>query len=162
MPHIVSVGEALVEIMRTERDRPLDRPAEFSGPYPSGAPAIFASAAARLGALVGFIGSVGEDAFGDCIVNRLLADGIDCSAVRRVSDRLTGIAFVAYRSNGERSFVFHMAQSAAVEMDVEQIPANFLSDVRYLHVMGSSLSSSEAMRATCYAVAATVHAQGAR
>jgi sugar/nucleoside kinase (ribokinase family) len=160
MPQIVTAGEALVEIMRTERDRPLSRPAAFSGPYPSGAPAIFASAAARLGASAGFVGSVGQDAFGDCIMDRLMADGIDCSAVRRVHDRLTGIAFVAYRSDGGRSFVFHMAASAAVDVNVEQIPPGYLDGVRYLHVMGSSLSAGEELRLVCYAAAAAVHAQG--
>ena len=33
MPAIVAIGEALVEIMRSERDRPLDRPAGFVGPF---------------------------------------------------------------------------------------------------------------------------------
>jgi tagatose kinase len=160
MPKIVTIGEALVEIMRTGRDQPLDRPAEFAGPYPSGAPAIFASAAARLGAAVGFVGTVGDDPFGACVTNRLLADGIDCSALRRVSERLTGIAFVAYKSDGSRSFVFHLAQSAAALVDEDQLPQGYLDDVRYLHVMGSSLTLSEGMRRVCYHAAESVHAHG--
>jgi len=160
MPTIVSIGEALVEVMRTERDRPLDQAALFSGPYPSGAPAILASAAARLGANVGFIGTVGTDAFGDCVAKRLATDGIDCRALRRTSERLTGIAFVAYSSDGSRTFLFHIAQSAAVLVDPEQIPTDYLSDTRYLHIMGSALASSESMRRACYRAAEVVHAQG--
>jgi sugar/nucleoside kinase (ribokinase family) len=49
---ILTFGEALVEIMRVERDQLLDRPGTFLGPYPSGAPFIFAAQAARLGAHV--------------------------------------------------------------------------------------------------------------
>lgn len=160
MAAIVTVGEALVEIIRCERDRPLDRAAQFSGPYPSGAPAIFASAAARLGAPVGFVGTVGDDAFGDCILNRLQADGIDCSAVTHRDDRLTGIAFVAYRSDGSRSFVFHLPQSAAAQVSPNQMPTGYLAGTRFLHVMGSSLSISESMRQTCYQAARQVKAQG--
>ena len=160
MATIVSIGEALVEIMRLGRDQPLDRPGEFSGPYPSGAPAILASAAARLGASVGFVGAVGADPFGECLLSRLLADGIDCSAVRRVAERTTGIAFVAYRSDGSRSFVFHLAQSAAALVNFEQLPPGYLDDTRYLHVMGSALTVSEEMRQTCYRAAQIVHAQG--
>ncbi|MCD6518869.1 MAG: sugar kinase [Anaerolineae bacterium] len=160
MPEIVTVGEALVEVMRTRRDCPLDKPAEFAGPYPSGAPAIFASAAARLGASVGFVGTVGEDAFGDCVLNRLLDDGVDCSAVRRMKDRLTGIAFVAYRSDGSRSFIFHLPQAAAAFVDLEQIPRGYLDSVRYVHIMGSSLSISPSLRETCYYVAEQVKARG--
>jgi len=160
MPSIVSIGEAIVEIMRTDRDAPLDRAAEFVGPYPSGAPAIFASAAARLGADVGFVGSVGRDPFGDCVWNRLSADGMDISAVMRLDARLTGIAFVAYRSDGSRTFVFHLAHSAAALIDWGQIPEGFLGGARYLHVMGSALSCSEAMRQTCYRAAREVSARG--
>ncbi len=46
---VISLGELLVEVMRKEVDQPLDRPADFVGPFPSGAPAIFIDAIARLG-----------------------------------------------------------------------------------------------------------------
>jgi fructokinase len=91
------------------------------------------------------------DAFGECIANRLKADGVDCRALRPVVGRVTGMAFVAYRSDGSRSFLFHLPQSAAVEVDLSQIPADYLDDVRYLHVMGSSLSGGPALRELCYA-----------
>lgn len=160
MPTIVSIGEALVEIMRTERDRPLDQPALFSGPYPSGAPAILASAAARLGAGVGFVGTIGDDAFGDCLARRLAADGIDCRALQRTPERTTGTAFVAYRSDGSRTFLFHTTQSAAVLVDWSQIPAGYLESTRYLHIMGSALASGDSLRQTCYRAAEVVHSQG--
>jgi sugar/nucleoside kinase (ribokinase family) len=160
MPTIVAIGEALVEIMRPGRDQPLDQPGAFFGPYPSGAPAILASAAARLGASVGFVGTVGDDPFGRSVRARLLADGIDCAALRVTSERLTGIAFVAYRRDGSRSFVFHLAQSAAALVDTDQLPAGYLDETRFLHIMGSSLTLSEGMRRACYQAAATVHAHG--
>ena len=160
MPDIVAVGEVLVEVMRTERDVPLDRPAPLSGPYPSGAPGIFASAAARLGANVGLVGTLGRDALGDCVWDRLHEDGIDCGAVRRTDEALTGIAFVAYRSDGGRSFVFHLPQSAAALVCVDQLPRGYLERAHHAHIMGSSLCISDSMRETCYHVARTVHAQG--
>jgi len=160
MPHIVTIGEALVEVMRTELDRPLNRPAPLVGPYPSGAPAIFCSAAARLGASTGFVGTVGQDPFGDCITSRLTDDGVDIMGVRERQDLLTGIAFVAYASDGSRSFCFHMAQAAASQVDWEQIPDGYLDDVRYLHIMGSALSASQSMRQACYRAARHVSANG--
>jgi tagatose kinase len=160
MAEILMAGEALVEMMRVERDRPLDRPALFGGPYPSGAPAIAASCAARLGASVGFVGAVGQDPFGDCIRQRLGDDGIDLTALAVHADLLTAIAFVAYRSDGSRSFVFHLPQSAAAQVSMAQIPSGYLHGVRYLHIMGSSLSASPALRETCCALADAVHADG--
>lgn len=160
MPTIVTIGEALVEVMRTERDRPLDRPGPLSGPYPSGAPAIFADAASRLGADAGLVATVGDDPFGRCVMDRLRADGVDCAALRVAPERLTGIAFVAYRSDGGRSFIFHLVDSAAALVEWAQIPEGYLDDARYLHVMGSALSFSDAMRQACYRAAAAVAGQG--
>jgi len=153
MPTIVALGEALVEIMRRDRDVPLDDPGLFVGPFPSGAPAIFADAAARLGASAGFAGTIGDDPFGDCIQHRLCADGVDCTALVRDPAHLTGIAFVSYRADGSRSFVFHLADSAAARLSVEQVPSRWLKDIRYLHITGSSLSSGGGMREACYALA---------
>lgn len=160
MPDIVAVGEALVEIMRTGLDQPLDRPGAFAGPFPSGAPAIFANAAARLGGAVGMVATVGDDAFGRCIRDRLEADGLHLGALRVTGDKLTGIAFVSYRSDGERSFLFHLRDAAAADVSLEQMPDGYLDDVRHLHVTGSSLSVSASLRETCYELARRVHARG--
>ena len=160
MPSIIAVGEALVEIMRTELDRPLDRPAAFAGPFPSGAPAIFASAAARLGESVGMVATVGDDAFGRCISDRLGADGLDLGALQVSRSKLTGMAFVSYRSDGERSFLFHLRDAAAADVSLDQIPDGYLDDVRHLHIAGSSLSVGASLREACYALAQRVHRRG--
>ena len=68
---IVTMGPLLCEIMRKELDKPLDRPADFSGPYPSGDTAIMLNAAAKLGARCAMIGVVGDDGFGRCVTDRL-------------------------------------------------------------------------------------------
>ena len=50
MAEIVIMGELLVEIMRAEEDVQLYETGKyFRGPFPSGAPGIFVSTAARLG-----------------------------------------------------------------------------------------------------------------
>jgi hypothetical protein len=40
---VITIGEALVEIMRPDRGQPLDGPGEFRGPFTSGAPALLPS-----------------------------------------------------------------------------------------------------------------------
>jgi sugar/nucleoside kinase (ribokinase family) len=157
---IGAIGEALVEVMRTRVDDPLDRPSEFIGPFPSGAPAIFADAAARLGHSVGFIGAVGNDDFGSCILDRLRADGLDITHCVRVPDRATGVAFVTYFSNGSRRFLYHIAQAAAGQMP--EPPADYLARMKYLHICGSSLSVSERMRNACYRACDLVRSIGGK
>ena len=75
MAEIWTMGETLVEIMRTEVDKPLNETALFSGPYPSGSSAIMISTVARMGHSCGIISGVGKDGFGECMLNRLKKDG---------------------------------------------------------------------------------------
>jgi sugar/nucleoside kinase (ribokinase family) len=157
---IVAIGEALVEVMRTRVDDPLDKASEFVGPFPSGAPAIFADQAARLGSKVGFIGAVGDDDFGTCLLDRLQADGLDVTHCPRVPDRATGVAFVTYFSDGSRRFLYHIVNAAAGQMpDLD--PAYFRG-VKFLHICGSSLSVSERMRDSCYQSVELTKAAGGR
>lgn len=150
MPQVLSLGELLVEVMRPEVDQPLDEPGPLMGPFPSGAPAIFIDAVARLGVACGFIGVVGDDPFGQCVLRRLKEDGVDVRRIRVVSHRVTGIAFVSYRSDGTRQFLFHLPQSAAALLAPEDVREDYLYDVRALHITGSALGISESAREACY------------
>ena len=77
MPQVVTIGEILVEIMATEIGQTFLEPGLFAGPYPSGAPAIFADQAARVGATTAMIGCVGPDDFGTLNLERLRGSGVD-------------------------------------------------------------------------------------
>ena len=157
---IVAIGELIVEIMRTRVDSPLDRADEFIGPFPSGAPAIFADQAARLGHDVAYIGAVGDDDFGMCLTDRLAADGVDIRHVAQVEGVATGCAFVTYFSDGSRKFIFHIGNSAAGQLP--QPTAEMLAGADWLHLCGSTLSASEAMRQACYQACELAVAAGAR
>lgn len=157
---ILALGEALVEVMRTRVDDPLDKALEFVGPFPSGAPAIFADQAARLGHKVGFIGAVGDDDFGTCLLDRLTADGLDVTHCPRVAERATGVAFVTYFSDGSRRFLYHIADAAAGQMP--PVDRKYVGQAKFLHICGSSLSVSERMRNACYEACEAVKAAGGR
>lgn len=55
MAEIVTMGELLCEIMRPTENVELYETGYFRGPFPSGAPGIFISTAARLGCSAGII-----------------------------------------------------------------------------------------------------------
>ena len=137
MIKLLIMGESLVEIMRDQVDIPLGIPGIFRGPYPSGAPAICASAAARLGCETALISGVGDDDFGKCITDRLKNDGVDISHVLVDPEISTGCTFVTYFSDGSRKFIFHMGNTPAVKAkapEIEDFP-----DLEIMHVMGCSL-----------------------
>ena len=138
MAEIVTMGELLVEIMRPKEDIPLYESDYFRGPFPSGAPGIFISTAARLGHSTAIISGVGNDDFGENIMRRLKHDGVDVSRVIIPEDGHTGIAFVTYFADGSRKFLFYMDNSPCVKA---KAPENFtgFEDTKYFHIMGCSL-----------------------
>jgi sugar/nucleoside kinase (ribokinase family) len=149
MAEIITLGEILVEIMRPDVGLPLDRPGEFHGPFASGAPAIFAVAAARLGLDVAFIGAVGEDAFGRLLRARLSAEGVDTSGLQVAQGYATGAAFVAYDDSGGREFVFHISHAAAGQLKPGLISPVLFENVKWLHISGSTIFLNDNSRAAC-------------
>lgn len=159
-PEVVSLGEALVEIMRKDLDVPHKVPGVYLGPYPSGAPAIFIDAAAKLGLNTGFIGVVGDDEFGELLVERLSRDGVDVRCLRAAEGYTTGTAFVMYYSSGSRKFIFHLRHSAAGQLSPEDVDEEYIAKFRLLHIMGSSLAVSKSSREACYKAAEIAHKRG--
>ena len=157
---IVSLGEVLVEIMRAGKDEPLGVSGTFLGPYASGAPAIFAWAAARLGARVRFAGVCGDDAFGTLCRRQLGAAGVELH-VRVVPDYETGAAFVSYDGAGDREFLFYLKRTAAAQLSPADVTPELLEGTRWLHVTGSSLGVSEGMRQAVFTAVKGAKARGA-
>jgi sugar/nucleoside kinase (ribokinase family) len=161
-PRVIALGELLVEVMRKDVDQPLSQPGEFVGPFPSGAPAIFADAVARLGGSVGFVGVVGRDDFADCVLGRLQSDGVDTTYVRTAPAYTTGIAFVSYRSDGSRHFVFHLPQAAAALLAPDDVSPSYVRQAQFIHVTGSALSISQSARQACYKAIREIKEAGGR
>ena len=141
MKRVATLGEILVEILAVERGQSFCGPGPLMGPYPSGAPAIFIDQVARLGQPCGIIGCVGDDDFGALNVERLRSDGVDVSAIAVHAGAPTGTAFVTYRDDGERHFVFNIAHSASRYIDITDAGDALLASCDHLHIMGSSLFS---------------------
>jgi sugar/nucleoside kinase (ribokinase family) len=149
MPEIITLGEVLVEIMRPSVGQPLDRVGTFNGPYPSGAPAIFAVAAARLGLDTGFIGAVGQDAFGRLMRSCFAQERVDASQLQTPSGYSTGAAFVAYEPGGTREFVFHIRHAAAGQTSDQLIQEPYFENVKWTHISGSTVFLNPNSRSAC-------------
>jgi sugar/nucleoside kinase (ribokinase family) len=153
------MGELLVEIMRIEKDKPLDTPDLFKGPFPSGAPAIFISTAAQLGNHTKIWGGVAKDKFGDMLLKRLAGDGVDVSDVNvGGTGGATGVAFVAYDSSGGREFIFHLDGTSAT--DISFTKTGDIPD--FFHVMGCSLTINDRLKAEIEHACSYFSAAGAK
>ncbi len=157
---VLTAGELIVEIMRPSVDMPLDTTGRFRGPFPSGAPAIFADASARIGKRTGFVGSLGQDGFGRLIRKRFSDDCIDGKLIPSIRFKSTGCAFVAYNRDGGRNFIFHIAGTASDRLPSIARAVKYAQSFRHLHLMGCSLSISRSIRDVCTAMAAAVKQAG--
>ena len=141
MKSILTIGEILVEIMATEKGDGFLEPINLIGPFPSGAPAIFIDQAAKFGQPAAIIGCVGADDFGRVNLDRLRRDGVDVEGVRIDPEMATGSAFVRYRPDGSRAFVYNIKHSAAGAISLDSAAKAVLNRGDHLHVMGTALSS---------------------
>lgn len=114
MGKIVALGEVVADIYRDEGDSSVEMP--FTA-RPGGAPANVAVAASRLGTEAAFVGSVGDDLFGNFILDALEAEGVDTGGVRRCDPPTrTSLAFVEIDEEGDREFTFYRTDPAADEL----------------------------------------------
>lgn len=143
MKKIVAAGEILAEIMADDIGEGFPEPISLTGPYPSGATAIYIDQVAKLGQPCAIISTVGADDFGRVNLDRLRADGVDISAVGVDPSRPTGTAFVRYRPDGSRDFVFNIEHSACGRVSRSDAARQVLDTADHFHVTGSSLSSPE-------------------
>ena len=72
---------------------------------PGGKGANQAVALARLGVETSFIGCVGEDEFGGCLLEDLKRDGVDASCARQIPSVPSGVAVILLQEGGQNSIV---------------------------------------------------------
>ncbi|WP_163271036.1 tagatose kinase [Chelativorans alearense] len=140
MTKILTVGEILVEIVAATRGDGFREVQPLTGPYPSGAPAIFINQVGRLGFDAAIIGRVGDDDFGRLNIARLAADGIDVSGIDVATGEATGCAFVRYRPDGSRAFVYTLDGSATATLALTDAGEALMDSCGHIHIMGTALS----------------------
>lgn len=139
--NICTMGELLVEFLSRNTNQGFTQPGEFTGPYPSGAPAIFAAQVARLGFNSTLFGCVGNDDFGRLNIERLRLEGVITDGISIIDQAPTGTAFVSYRNQTERDFIFNIPNSACGHFTSKHLDINLLKQCQHIHIMGSSLFS---------------------
>ncbi len=141
VPTVLAAGELLVEFVSLEKGCGLRKITSFRGPFPSGAPGIFADQAALTGCRALMVGAVAEDSFGDIIFDRFVRDGVGTDYIVRLPGMTTGSAFVSYFEDGSRTFVFNLSNAAACNISIDPKLADLIAagGVTWFHVSGSSL-----------------------
>ena len=153
---IVALGEAMVEFNQTHASEPHYLQG-FGGDTSN---AIIA--AARAQARVAYISRVGDDHFGQTLLDLWAREGVDCTAVERDARAATGVYFVTHsrpehgavpEHTGHR-FSYLRANSAASQMTPQWLDgpaAALIRQARILHVSGISMGISASACDTVFA-----------
>src|SRR5512137_1319607 len=132
MPAVISHGEMLIDFVSTVNGVPLIEAPSFVK-APGGAPANVAVGLARLGIAAGFMGQVGDDAFGHFLEQTLRENAVDVAALRFSHEARTMLAFVSLRVDGERDFMFYRHPSADMLYRPEDVDADYIRRAKVFH-----------------------------
>jgi ribokinase len=83
---------------------------------PGGKGANTAVAAAKLGAKVSLLAAIGDDSYGELLLNSLREAGVDTALIRR-SERPTGVAYIFVTPDGENSILVSPGANSALAID---------------------------------------------
>jgi sugar/nucleoside kinase (ribokinase family) len=157
---LLIVGEAIVAYQR-DLGSGAGAAQPFTGPWASGAPAITAYIAARLGVDTRFVGGVGPDAGGQVMREAFERGGVGLDGLRVIPDRPTATVRITYRGDGAREFDFAVRDSAATqvrETDLGTLPER----ADWVHLSGSALMFGEPLAQTALTAFDRARRAGAR
>ena len=132
MKKIITIGEALIDFIPNKKGCSLKEVVGFER-VAGGAPANVAAVVSKLGGKSNFISQLGEDAFGDYIIDELNKVNVDTSYVLRTNKANTGLAFVSLKEDGNRDFSFYRNPSANMLLNESEINKEWFNDCHSLH-----------------------------
>ncbi len=141
------VGEALIDMICTDRGSSLSNGSHFLKKT-GGAPTNVAAAIAALGGQVDLMAKVGNDPFGDQLVQEMESFCVSTQFMCRDNNKFTTIAFVSLMENGERDFVF--SRGADGTLSKEDIKDFDITDYNVIHFGSATAFLEGSLRETYY------------
>lgn len=155
---VLALGEAMVEFNQTQHEPPIYLQG-FGGDTSNAA-----IAAARAGARAGYLSRLGQDHWGELLMQLWAREGVDTRGILRHAQAPSGVYFVSHDERGHH-FSYARAGSAASRMqpaDVAGTWSGLIGQSQWLHLSGITLGISPSACDTAYAAMHAARAQGTR
>ena len=117
MNRLYSIGELLIDFQSVGTGSLKDT-AQFVKKA-GGAPANVCAQVVKLGNQATYLTKVGDDGFGDFLIEALKDVGIDTHLIMKDKHYNTSLAFVSFQENGEREFSFYRKAAADLNFNKE-------------------------------------------
>lgn len=141
MGNLFAIGEILIDFIPHQKGSALKDVVSFTR-MPGGAPANVAAAVTKFGGTASLITKIGQDAFGDFLLEQLAESGVNTDKIVRTKEANTGLAFVSLREDGERDFSFYRNPSADLLLEESEINADWFQQSDILHFCSVDLVES--------------------
>lgn len=148
MLDVVTLGESMVQLTPTRTG--LLRYASHFERFVAGAESNVAIGLSRLGHRTGWIGRVGADELGACVVASIRGEGVDVSQVVYDEEAPTGVYFKERRHPGLTRVYYYRAGSAGSRLAPSNLDAAYIREARYLHLTGITPALSTSCRETVW------------
>lgn len=129
---VFTIGEALIDFIPNKKGVALKEVTGFEK-APGGAPANVAVTVSKLGGKSAFIGKVGQDAFGEFLIDVLKEAKVNTDYVKTTKKANTALAFVSLKSDGNRDFSFYRNPSADMLLNQDEINKEWFNMGDVLH-----------------------------
>jgi 2-dehydro-3-deoxygluconokinase len=136
---VVALGEPMLEFNATEPGS-LREVRTYEVGW-GGDTSNFVVAVSRLGRSAGYICRLGDDDFGKILLDLWKREGVDTSHVILDQHAPTGIYFIS-RLGETHSFTYYRSGSAASRLSADDIPEEYLTQVKVFHTSGISQAIS--------------------
>lgn len=142
MKKVVCFGEALIDFLNTGTLDDGGLALNCFTEFPGGAPANAAVAVAKLGGTSVFMGQVGNDPFGDFLIDALDFYGVNTTHTFQHPNAPTALAYVFLDEDGERTFSFRRDSTADLLFSKKQVDRQMLTSNNILHYCSNTLTES--------------------
>jgi 5-dehydro-2-deoxygluconokinase len=105
-----------------------------------GSPTNVAVACARLGLDAALATNVGDDAFGQYVIQKLKQFGVDSSFVGTVENTQTSLAFAALTPPETPTVVFYRTAAPDTQLRLDSVPESVITQTKILWISQTSLS----------------------
>ena len=136
---VLSVGRVSVDLYAKEAYAGFDSQQSFTKSI-GGSPTNVAVACARLGLDSALATNVGDDAFGQYVIQKLGQFGVDSSFVGTVENTQTPLAFAALTPPETPTVVFYRTAAPDTQLRLDSVPESVITQTKILWISQTSLS----------------------
>ena len=137
--HVICLGELIIDFTSLEPEKPLWKVGKFQKNV-GGAPANVAVGLHHHSVDVSLWSQVGNDSFGEFLIEKIRQIGVDTSGILIDKNHSTKLAFVGLDRGGDRYFEFHNAKNSAEQyIAFEKLPLSAFDHARVFHFGGVAL-----------------------